>query len=75
MEAFCPATRLALETNHLLITHKSGQQVLQGLTIQCSFDANVATDHLDMAVVVMIVVVMAVVVVVMTVVVSVVLQA
>ena len=45
-----------------MIAHEAGQQLLEGLTVQGPFDAHIATDHVDMAVVVMVVVVMVVVV-------------
>ena len=61
-----------LESNHLVIADEAGQQLLEGLTIQCTFNANIAADHGDMAVVVMAVVVVIVIVVVVVVVVVVV---
>tara|TARA_Y100000991_G_C21883896_1_gene310671 strand:- start:40 stop:411 length:372 start_codon:yes stop_codon:yes gene_type:complete len=49
-----------LESNHLVIADEVGQQFLQGLAVQSPFDANVAADHLDMAVIVMLVLVVVV---------------
>tara|TARA_B000000565_G_scaffold220943_1_gene175544 strand:+ start:938 stop:1348 length:411 start_codon:yes stop_codon:yes gene_type:complete len=58
-----------LEANHLLFPHEVGQQLLEGLAVDCPLQANVAANHLDMAVIVMIVVVVIVVVVALVVVV------
>ncbi|AHF63788.1 hypothetical protein Syncc8109_1426 [Synechococcus sp. WH 8109] len=49
----------SLESNHLVIANEAGQQLLEGLTVQCPFNANIAADHVDMAVIVMVMVVMA----------------
>ena len=47
-----------------MIAHEAGQQLLEGMTVQCPFNTHIAADYVDMAVIVMVVIVMVVVVVV-----------